>query len=312
MTLDPLSLRIVAALQVDGRASWRRIADALGESSRTVARRGSALLEDGAVRVVGLPSHQPSFVLRLDCEPSSVRAVAQDVASWDESVFVYSIASAPSVVAELMMPTEQVAAVARCRLSATSGVRDWSLHPVARNIRTVAQWRAPVLDDQVVGALQEHDVADEQYRPGQELDDTDRVVVSALVEDGRTSLDSLVAATGLSEPTVRRRLETLLTQGSVHIRAVVAPELLGLPVQAVLEVHDSPSVVAAVAGVLRASSWVRYASLTFGRRRLVADVAVPDLEELERLVEQLGDAAMVRVDLVLDAYKRSGVLAPAA
>lgn len=52
--LDALDRRIAAALQIDGRASWRRIASALGEPERKVARRGLRLLESGRVSVTGL------------------------------------------------------------------------------------------------------------------------------------------------------------------------------------------------------------------------------------------------------------------
>ncbi|WP_159061233.1 AsnC family protein, partial [Streptomyces europaeiscabiei] len=35
---DSLDRRIISALQIDGRAAWHRIAAALGEPERTVAR----------------------------------------------------------------------------------------------------------------------------------------------------------------------------------------------------------------------------------------------------------------------------------
>jgi hypothetical protein len=41
--LDPRERRIVVALQLDGRSSWRRIAEVLDEPERTVARRGGEL-----------------------------------------------------------------------------------------------------------------------------------------------------------------------------------------------------------------------------------------------------------------------------
>ena len=54
MELSDLHLRIIAALQVDGRAPWSRIADALGEPERTVARYGVELLERGVVTVAAV------------------------------------------------------------------------------------------------------------------------------------------------------------------------------------------------------------------------------------------------------------------
>lgn len=51
--LDELDKRVVGALQVDDRASWRRIADVIGAPERTVARRGARLLSTGSVVVNG-------------------------------------------------------------------------------------------------------------------------------------------------------------------------------------------------------------------------------------------------------------------
>ncbi|MER7185249.1 Lrp/AsnC family transcriptional regulator, partial [Streptomyces hyaluromycini] len=67
--MDPLDLRVIAALQVNGRASWRSVAQALGEGERTVARRGTRLLESGLVRVVGLENFAETVVVRLRCRP---------------------------------------------------------------------------------------------------------------------------------------------------------------------------------------------------------------------------------------------------
>ncbi|WP_258038057.1 MULTISPECIES: Lrp/AsnC family transcriptional regulator [unclassified Streptomyces] len=54
VTLDPVDLRLLHALQIDGRAAFSRIADVLGVSDRTVARRFDRLRARGSVRVAGV------------------------------------------------------------------------------------------------------------------------------------------------------------------------------------------------------------------------------------------------------------------
>lgn len=49
-----LSTEYTAALQVDGHASWSRIAQALGEPERNVTQRGMALRESGRVAVTAI------------------------------------------------------------------------------------------------------------------------------------------------------------------------------------------------------------------------------------------------------------------
>ncbi|MER6516812.1 AsnC family protein [Streptomyces sp. NPDC060334] len=54
VTLDELDRRLIHALQIDGRASFSRIASVLGAPERTVARRYHRLRSELVVRVVGL------------------------------------------------------------------------------------------------------------------------------------------------------------------------------------------------------------------------------------------------------------------
>ena len=308
--LDDLSRRIVGALQVDGRASWRRIAAALGESPRTVARRGAALLESGAVRVVSLPTHVPSHVLRVRCDPDRVLQVAESVSAWRESVFAYSLTSAPEMVAELMLEFDDVPALMTERVLALEGVRDYSLRPIVHCFKTVARWRAGGITEDEIRDLESTATVPEQYRPDLVLDDVDRAVIDVLVRDGRIPLEDLARAVAVSEATLRRRLDNLRAVGAVHVRAVVEPAALGLRVEAVLQIECSPGRATRIGALLTDSPWVRYAVLTLGDRVAFADVAAPDLASLQDLISSLDEAQDLKADLVLEAHKRSGVPMP--
>ena len=61
--LSDLERQIIVALQVDGRATWRKIARVIGEPERTVARYGSALLEQGKVKIAAI-AHRAGAVIR--------------------------------------------------------------------------------------------------------------------------------------------------------------------------------------------------------------------------------------------------------
>lgn len=68
-TLDPLQRRIIGALQVDPRAPWRKIARALGEAERTVARHGTELLAINRVTVAGIENRQAAIITSFTCTP---------------------------------------------------------------------------------------------------------------------------------------------------------------------------------------------------------------------------------------------------
>src|SRR5215469_11767397 len=83
--LDDLDRRIVAALQLDGRASWTDIAERCGTSVTTVARRGQQLLRDGTVRVAVVPDNNHAgaadlFFLRISCAPGTQTRVCAELA----------------------------------------------------------------------------------------------------------------------------------------------------------------------------------------------------------------------------------------
>jgi len=86
---DELDLRIIAALEDDGRKPSSEIALALDVPRTTVARRIDRLVRDGVIRVgvlannakIGLPVHT---MTELCAEPTRLEAVAEVVAACDE------------------------------------------------------------------------------------------------------------------------------------------------------------------------------------------------------------------------------------
>src|SRR2546423_3714836 len=87
--LDALDLRIISALQDDGRKPTSEIALTLGVPRTTVARRIERLVGERVVRVgvyansakIGLPVHA---MTELCVEPAMLDAVVETVAAFDE------------------------------------------------------------------------------------------------------------------------------------------------------------------------------------------------------------------------------------
>ncbi|GHF05730.1 hypothetical protein GCM10014715_72290 [Streptomyces spiralis] len=108
--LDDLDLRIIAALQINGRASWRAIAQALRLGERTVARRGARLLESGTVRVTGLENFAETVVIRVHCAPGLAPQTAAALAERDDVVFSSTVTGTADVVAEHGVTVERLRA----------------------------------------------------------------------------------------------------------------------------------------------------------------------------------------------------------
>ena len=83
-TVDEIDRQLTQCLGVDGRASFAAIAEVLGVSDQTVARRYRRLRSAGALRVVGLKypksAGYANWFLRLRCVPGSGEAIAAALA----------------------------------------------------------------------------------------------------------------------------------------------------------------------------------------------------------------------------------------
>lgn len=66
------------------------------------------------------------------------------------------------------------------------------------------------------------------------LDRTDRRIVQVLQADGRRSNVDVARELGLSESTVRKRLDRMIANGQVHVAAHVDPALVGYNTRAII------------------------------------------------------------------------------
>ncbi|WP_338700111.1 Lrp/AsnC family transcriptional regulator [Streptomyces sp. Q6] len=310
--LDPLDRRIVAALQIDGRASWRRIAAALGEPERKVARRGLRLLESGDVAVRGLVVRGETVILRMNCRPGAVRETAVATARRDDTIFSYVLAGAADCVAELQCRPGELGRLMLDEVPALPGLVAQQAAPVLRYFRTVHEWEPGILDEGEAAALGGAAArpVDGVEVPDVELAPDEHAILRSLAEDGRRTHDELAAVAGVSVATARRRVESLTRQGLVSIRAAVEPALLGLPVEAMLWIRTRPDEVEEVGRLLVESPLVRYAAVVMGEHQLLVDVTQPSKPALHAFLTEapwVRRVEAVQSHLVVEAWKRSGV-----
>ncbi len=83
------------------------------------------------------------------------------------------------------------------------------------------------------------------------LDSTDRHIVQLLQADGRRSNVDIARELGLSESTVRKRLERMVAGGEIHISAHIEPSEVGYGVRALIMLTAELSQVDGISHVLR-------------------------------------------------------------
>lgn len=310
--LAPLDRRIVGALQIDGRASWRTIAQVLGEPERTVTRRGGALLESGAVVVAGIAAQRSAMVVRASCGTGAATLAGRSLANRSDTTFAYLLTGSVDCVAEVLCASSDIGRLALEELPGIPGFVSCSSLPVLQYYCTVHDWQPNLLTEDEAREIAERRGPLRPVEPGniQPLEPEDRTILRALSESGRLTCEELARVAGVSEPTARRRLKALRDQGRTFIRAVVDPALIGLPVEALLWVKTAPRDVDATGRALAASPWVRYCCALMGEYQLLVDVTVPDLPSLHAFTtseEWTAAAEAMESSLVVGSLKRSGV-----
>lgn len=310
MALDEIDRRVIGALQVDGRASWRRIAAVIGVPVSTVVRRGNALLESETVRI-GVVRSTRTMLLEVQANAADIDAIARALAARETSIFVYVLGSPLRILIEELAPSEYADLVLR-DIPSIPGVTGIAVIPTLEYYRTLSSWMPGQLSADEAHALNPSfgrpPLIDQ---PVPELDDGDEAILAALEQDARASAIDIAEIVGLSESAVRRRLSVLIG-GAVDVRAIIAPSTLGLPIAGFVWLRVRPGAVASVSAALQASPFVRYAAFILADEQILVDVAVPTVTELRRFLTDSPWSTQVdgiRAASVVAAYKRSGVLA---
>lgn len=314
--IDDLDRRIIGALQIDGRASWLRVARALGENERTVARRGMRLLDSGIMRVTGMQLKANGTILALKCSPGHVRMCSRAVSARPETMWSHMVAGSHDIVAEVSHSRAEELTFLFEELPAIPGLTSSMTYPVLRYIRTAHQWRPGVLSDAECEELESGAHVDQRLHIG-ELEGVspgDRIMHSALMENGRRTYEELARLAGVSEATARRRIDQMRQDGQLVVRAVVDPAVLGLPIKALIWARTAPRELDQLVAAIEGTPRIRYASRITGPYQVLIAVDLASRSDLDDFIshaEWAQHADSMDVGVVVATGKRGGLLSDA-
>lgn len=321
--LDDLDTRIVVALQQDGRASWRRIAETLDSPVTTVARRGQQLLADGVVKVTAVPAlgaHGPydNFLVRINCAPGAHAAVAAALVPRRDVRFCTIVTGAFDVMAELvvyggvgrypdlMAGLQSVDGVERSRsdliLDVYKVTHDWSRQLSGREPADGA------------GTAAESGTPTPTPADLARLDAADWAILDQLQQDGRGTFQAVADAVGLNESSVRRRFERMRSSGCVDIVTIARSAALGMGNETLVTVRVTPARLDAVARALSQHRSVRYLAALLDDNSLLCEVITASAAELHRFflstLAHLDGVLGWNASMELMFLKRAGVETP--
>ncbi|MEU6040596.1 AsnC family transcriptional regulator [Actinomadura sp. NPDC047616] len=277
---------LVHALQIDGRASFRTIAEVLGTSEHTIARRYRKLRSHGILRVVGLLNGprfgHTSWSVRLVCTPDAAGSVAGALARRDDTVWVRLLSGGTEIACGVQTRGDgEGDALLLKKLPRTPRIVAMSAHAT---LHMFAGWRSRVT------VLSEEQAERLRPAPPQEMEISlrkeDHALLRVLAQDGRAGYGELAAASGWSQTTVRRRLGQLRSGGALRFDVEIPPQALGYHAEAWLWMKAEPSALAAVGAALAAHPEADVVAATTGPTNLMAGVTCRDTQDLYRYLTE--------------------------
>lgn len=315
--MDELDLKILHALQIDGRASFSLIGDTIGVSDQTVARRYSRLRSNGNVRVVGLTDSlvvgEEEWLLRIQCAPESATTVAAAVSRHPETRWVQLTSGATEIVCTTRAAAggESVLLRELPRTRRVTGVSaHWLLHTFFGGGVSILNKIGPLTTEQV-RALQPQPP---EPAGTVTLSGADRALIAELTRDGRTTYRDLTRAVGLSQSAVQRRIAELRRSGALFFRVDFDDALIGRGTVAILWLSVAPSALVEVGTALAGHDEVTFAGSTTGPTNLYAVVLTSSPRALHAYltgpVADLPAIGRLETAPIVRPVKRAGVPVP--
>ncbi|MFD9392441.1 Lrp/AsnC family transcriptional regulator [Streptomyces sp. NPDC060000] len=281
--LDGLDLRLLTALEANGRASFSRLGAVLGVSDQTIARRYRRLTAEAGLRVVAVRDAerlgQDQWMLRLRCVPDSATVIAEALARRPDTQWI-GLGSGGTEIACMSRPRhpgdhDDLLLSKLPRTPSVVEIRAQQL--LHRFYGGPSGWllKSGALDEGQLEALAPpHDPAARVGRA--RIEPEDEPLLAVLERDGRAGHPELQRATGRSESAVKRRLAALLASGAVYIDVEYHSECLGYPLAALLWITTAPSALHSVGEALATHDEVAFASATAGPSHIVVTAVVRD------------------------------------
>ena len=284
---DELDRQLLQALQLNGRAPFSRIAEVLGVSDQTIARRYSRLRSAGSLRVLGMTDPvvlgEVAWFVRVHCAPDVAGSVAEALARREDTSWV-SLTSGGTEIAcvaragaeedsnalllQKLPHTPRVLGVtAQCILhtffGGAKGLVNKQRHLTPEQIEAIAVSRPPA------------GVVD----PGP-LTEADQRMLAVLATDGRAGFAELAQASGTSQSTVRRRLSELSDSGLLYLDLEFDRRILDLDTRAMLWLSVSPANLVAVGEAMAEHREVAFCAAVSGQSNLAASVVCSGVRAL--------------------------------
>ena len=310
--VDPIDRRIIHALTVEPRASFRRLAELVGVADQTAARRYRRLQDVAGLRVSGrIEGSRLGWVdwfLRLQAVPTEAGTVAETLARRPDTRWVQLASGGTEIVLVVQARSaEQRDALLLRGLSGSRRIAQISAHQILHTF-SPPTWGRPVSDSASTSQPEELDRRNDDIVVS--LTPADEALLALLSDDGRAANSRIATEIGWHESTVRRRIDEFCEGGVLEFQVDFDPHALGMGTEAMLWISVAPAQLEAAGRAIAKHPEVPYVAATTGPTNVVAEVVCKDGQELySYLTHRLGSLVgvqTVETAPVIHTLKRGG------
>ncbi|MEU1264898.1 Lrp/AsnC family transcriptional regulator [Streptomyces cellulosae] len=288
-TVDDLDRRVIAALQLNGRAPWSAVARWVGASETTAQRRYAALRERGLLRVTGTleldrTEGGSSMMVRAQARPGrGLEAAARFSESPDVRFVAVVTGSADLVVDFVARDNDDMMRMLFTDLPATDLITSTEVVPVIRPFTSAAMWDTGLLPPEAAAELRPAAAAPDSIgrdRAPQALTPLEQEIAAALREDGRTQVSVLARRLDRAESSVARAMDRLISRGVLQFRTLVDPSLLGFDAEFMVWLSIEPGKLEAAGRQLARHPGTKFLGAASGRFNLIGHMVLPRRTDL--------------------------------
>jgi Lrp/AsnC family transcriptional regulator for asnA, asnC and gidA len=116
------------------------------------------------------------------------------------------------------------------------------------------------------------------------MDELDSQIIVELQRDLRLHNTRLAKILGVSEATIRRRINNLVSSGTISLTAIPDPIKVGYTVQAFIGLRTDPPKIESIAKKLAECSEVRYVDICSGNYDILIWVVGRSIEDLKNFI----------------------------
>ncbi|MEU8352401.1 MULTISPECIES: Lrp/AsnC family transcriptional regulator [unclassified Streptomyces] len=294
-TIDDLDRRVIAALQLNGRAPWSAVARWAGAGETTVQRRYTALRERGLLSVVGAldldrSDAGSSMLVRIQAKPGKGRELAELLAECPEARFLAIVTGTADLIVDFVTrDRDQLLRLLFTDLPGADLITSTESVAVIRTFTTAADWDTGLLPPEAVADLRPARAAGRGARETEprELSELESAVVRELSRDGRLPVTAMARTLGRSEAGVGRALDRLVSKGRLGFRTLVEPALLGFDAEFMVWLSIDPARLSEAGRRLAAHPGTKFLAAATGRFNLVGHMVLPRKSDLFRYTDEV-------------------------